>query len=461
MTSGPARVERVAAGRGDDPAATVAPSAAALAAQAALEARRAALGIVPRLPADLDQGQGAAASSGSASTGLDTWDRWALQEARRQRSAKEIERAAKDAAWQRWAAGMTAAREKREAAAPVAPVAPRPVTAAAPVDFEALRLANLKESDPRAYYLETLPELPDHVRAYPSLLAAARRGGHVPQMRLYLLCKALDPAGRGIVGLDQVRRYFVGQDAPYRAFNARRLRQVIAAGAGVFWERHTDDRLWLKSPGRVAAALGVDRLEGLPVAVPVWAIWGSHHEAAAAFYAAWHAGRGDDPNPIGRAALVKLTGAAASTQRTYDHTAEVQRQKNIVILGDATKEGMQEAAWHFGNVFRFRDHVGRLGRRGWVYVAASIPSTYHTGLNTLARGRQRKANKLIRLVTNGARGKDDQVRTLYYVDGAAAGDAFNRDPKQAYFYRHGPALKVTAACPPKLAGAYLWGVIHP
>ena len=450
MTSG-AAAERVTAGRGDDPASTVAPSAGALAAQARLEELRRAMGY-PAQP-----------------------------------SAAELERAAKEAAWQRWAADMAARKKAKEAqaavdqaaarqrwqaslladhaAAPVAPATPAPASSGAPVDLyaegERARLDRLRQSDPRAYSLETLPELPDHVRAYPSLLAGARRGGRVPQMRLYLLCRALDPAGRGIVGLDQVRRYFVGQDAPYRAFNARRLRQIIAAGAGVFWERHTDDQLWLKSPGRVAAALGVDRLEGLPVAVPVWAIWGSHHEAAAAFYAAWHAGRGDDPNPIGRTALAKLTGAAASTQRTYDHTAEVQRQKNIVILGDATKEGMQEAAWHFGHVFRFRDHVGRLGRRGWVYVAASIPSTYHTGLNTLARGRQRKANKLIRLVTNGARGKDDQVRTLYYVDGAAAGDAYNRDPKQAYFWRRGPALKVTATCPPKLAGAYLWGVIHP
>lgn len=452
MTSGPARVERATVGRGDDPAAAVALSPALVEAQARLEELRRAMGY----PA--------------------------------QQSAAELERAAKDAAWQRWAADMAARKKAKEAkaaadqaaarqrwqtslladradqaAAPVAPATPAPASSGAPVNLyaegERLRLAKLKESDPRAYYLETLPELPDYVRAYPSLLSAARRGGRVPQMRLYLLCRALDQAGAGLVGLDQVRRYFVGKDAPYRAFNARRLRQILAAGAGIFWERYTNDRLWLKSPGRIAAALGVGRLDGLPVAVPVWAIWGGQHEAAAAFYAAWHAGRGDDPNPIGRATLVKLTGAAASTQRTYDHTAEVQRQRNIAIVGDATKEGMQDAAWRFGpGVFKFRDHVGKMGRRGWVYAAASMPSTYHSKLDTLPRGRQRKANKLIHLVTNGARGKDDQIAKRYHVEAAAACDAYNHDPKLDHYWRRGPAMQVTAECPPKLARAFLWGV---
>lgn len=454
MTSGPARVERVTAGRGDDPAAAVALSPALVEAQARLEELRRAMGYAAQpSAAELERAAKDAA-----------WQRWAADLAARKR-AKEAEAAADQAAArQRWQASLLADRAADQAAAPVAPATPAPASSGAPVDLyaegERLRLARLKEDDPRAYYLETLPELPDFVRAYPSLLAAARRGGRAPQMRLYLLCRALDQAGAGLVGLDQVRRYFVGKDAPYRAFNARRLRQILAAGAGIFWERYTNDRLWLKSPGRIAAALGVGYLDGLPVAVPVWAIWGGQHEAAAAFYAAWHAGRGDDPNPIGRATLVKLTGAAASTQRTYDHTAEVQRQRNIAIVGDATKEGMQDAAWRFGpGVFKFRDHVGKMGRRGWVYAAASMPSTYHSKLDTLPRGRQRKANKLIHLVTNGARGKDDQIAKRYHVEAAAACDAYDHDPKQDHYWRRGPAMRVTAECPPKLGGAFLWGVL--
>ena len=453
MTSGPARVERLPVGRGDDPASTAAASPAVMAAQARLGELRRAMGYAAQpSAAELERAAKDAA-----------WQRWAADLAARKK-AKEAEAAADQAAArQRWQASLLADRAD-QAAAPVAPVTPAPASSGAPVDLyaegERLRLAKLKESDPRAYYLETLPELPDYVRAYPSLLAAARKGRRGPHMRLYLLCKALDVAGSGVVALDQVRRYFVGQDAPYKAFGARRLRQILAEGRGVFWQRYTDDKLWLASPGRLAVALGVGRLDGAPVAVPVWAIWGGHHEAAAAFYSAWHAGRGDDPNPVGRAALVELTGAAASTQRTYDHTAEVQRQRNIAIVGDATKEGMQDAAWRFGRgVFKFRDHVGKMGRRGWVYAAASMPSTYHSKLDRLPRGRQRKANKLIRLVTNGARGKDDKIAKRYHVEAAAACDAYNHDPKHDHYWRRGPAMRVTAECPPKLAAAFIWGVV--
>ena len=161
MTSAPA-VERLPVGRGDDPASTAAASPAVMAAQARLQELRRAMGYAA------------------------------------QPSAAELERATKDAAWQRWAADLTARKKAKEAeaaadrggarqrwqaslladradhaAAPVAPATPAPASAGAPVDLyaegERLRLARLKAADPRAYYLETLPELPDFVRAYPSL----------------------------------------------------------------------------------------------------------------------------------------------------------------------------------------------------------------------------------------------------------------------------------------------------
>ena len=69
MTSGPELVELATMGRGNDPAAAVAPSPAVLAAQARLEELRRAAGIATRQQSaadDLDQGQGAksAASRG-------------------------------------------------------------------------------------------------------------------------------------------------------------------------------------------------------------------------------------------------------------------------------------------------------------------------------------------------------------------------------------------------------------
>ena len=451
MTSGPA-VERLPVGRGDDRASTAAASPAVMAAQARLQELRRAMGY-PAQP-----------------------------------SPEELERAAKDAAWDRWAADLRARKESRETeaaadraatrqrwqtslladrAAPVA-VEPRPVTsAAAPVDLyaegERLRLARLKETNPRHYYLETLPELPDTVRAYPSLLNAARRGGRVSHMRLYLLCRALDLAGSGVVDLDRVKLYYTLKDSPYYLYTSKRLRQILAAGTGIFWERHTEGRLWLKSPDKIAAALDVDHIAGTPVALPVWPLLDSHKDAAAAFYGAWHAARGDDPNPISRGTIRKVTGACKSSQIVYEELADVQARRNIAIVGDATKEGMQSAAWRFGHVFKFKDHAGKVDprRRGWVYVAVCRPNSYRSPYTTLPKGRLRRINtSLHNLVTMG-RGKcEDDILRIYHGDGAAAADAYNRNPKHDHFYRYGVSLKPTAARPPKLEGVGLWAVLQ-
>lgn len=454
MTSG-AAVERAIAGRGDDPASTVDPSAAALAANARLEALRRSAAVDYRRPGAGDNRAWLA----------DLSDPRARQEAQRARSVKEEERAAKNAAWERWAARLAAAQVER-AAASVAPVVPRPAPTAAPVDLyaegERLRLARLKETDPRRFYLETMPELLDTVRAYPSLLAAARRGGRVPHMRLYLLCKALDLNGAGYVSLDQVKQYYTFEHSPYRIFKTtKRLRQILAQGVGVFWERHSDTALWLKSPDKIAAALDVEHIAGAAVALPVWPLLDGHRETAAAFHAAWHAGRGDDPNPISRATVRKATGACKSSQIAYEELASVQARRNIALVGNATKENLQEAAWRYGHVFKFKDHAGRAGRRGWVYLAINLPSTYQSTYSTLPKGRLRRINAALHdLVTTGRGKGNDNIQRIYYSDGGAAGDAYNRDPKHDCIYRLGAGLKPTAARPPKLEGVGLWTVIQ-
>ena len=251
------------------------------------------------------------------------------------------------------------------------------------------------------------------------------------------------------------------KDSPYKAFGPRRLRQILAQGAGVFWDRHTDDALWLKSPDKIAAALDVDHIAGAPVALPVWPLLDGHHEAAAAFYAAWHTGRGDDPNPISRQTITSITGACKSSQIAYDVTADIQARRNIGIVGNATTDDIQSAAWRFGHVFKFRDHAGKLGRRGWVYAAVCLPSSYQSPYATLPKGRQRRINTALHNLVSMGRGKGDgTIRRIYHGDGAAAADAYNRDPKHDHYYRHGAGLKPTAARPPKLEGVGLWTVLQ-
>lgn len=331
-------------------------------------------------------------------------------------------------------------------------------------EAELKRLAQLREDNPRRYYLETLPEPVDYVRAYPALLAGAMRAGRVPEARVYLLLRALDPSGRGVVDVDRVRLYYSHKHSPYRVMGWRRLRQLLAAGDGLFWQRDDRDRLWVKSPAHIAAGLDVDRLTGLPVALPVVSLLESLGETRAAFYSAWHAGRGEAAGPISRAAIRAAIGAAESTQRTYDHVVDVHRQKNVVILGDATRENIERHAWVRGAaIFQLRDHMGKHGRPGWVYLAANLPATYTSTLDALPRGRTRKVNTALRNLVNTGRGKEcnaDDLTRVYHDDGAAAGDAYNRDQgDHDHYWRYGPTLKTTADRPVKLEGVAVWGVI--
>jgi len=139
--------------------------------------------------------------------------------------------------------------------------------------------------------------------------------------RVWLLLRALDEAGRGMVSLDDARAALTGRGSPLRLCGWRRLRQLLAAGEGVFWVRedgsrgagrqgrrgersHSDAsfspapplprspaRLRLLGPARVAAALGVARLVNRPVGLPAAVLLGSIGDARAHLYAAFHSGR--------------------------------------------------------------------------------------------------------------------------------------------------------------------------
>jgi hypothetical protein len=297
------------------------------------------------------------------------------------------------------------------------------------------------------------------VKVYPSLAAGALKAGQVPAARLYLLIRALDPLGRGVVEVDQLRARLTDKKSKHYLCGWRRLRQIINDGRGRFWERDAA-RVFLFSPVRIAEALGVERLSGRPVAIPVKTLLAGKHETAAAFMAAWHAGR-KHANPISRKALQQVLGVVPSTQRTYDKTAKIKRVKNIRILNECDPKGPQSAAWdalqQHGNTFLFTDHVGQLGKPGTTYTAANMPSTYSTKLKTLPRGRTRKINRQLRLVTSWAQGNEgaDFART-YHDNEAAAWDARGKHPHQAHYYKRRWVYLVTAGTRSKITIARAW-----
>lgn len=302
----------------------------------------------------------------------------------------------------------------------------------------------------------------DSVKLYPTLAAAAMRGGRLPELRVYLLLRSLDAPGRGGVDVAAARWCFTSKHSPYRFVGWKRLRQILAAGAGVFWERDTRGRVWLKSAARIAAGLGVEWLTGAPVAVPVKSLL-SGQESAAALYAAWHASRGDEAGPISRIAIREALGRSEASQRNYDRLAGVKRQKNIVLLGGVERDSVERHAWERGRgVFILRDYYGRHGTPGALHLAANLPASYLSPLKTLPHGRQRRANRTLKHLVSLGRGKVDSVKPcrVYHDDGDNAGRAYNRDcGDHDHYWRLGPIVRATAATPPRLEGVTVWGCI--
>jgi hypothetical protein len=285
------------------------------------------------------------------------------------------------------------------------------------------------------------------VKVYPSLAAAMRQAKLTAVFRVWLLCHALDVDRRGVLDVGQVYDTLAGKGSPWRIGGRRRLQQIIATGQGVLWDRDKlkNDRLQLRlyGPARVAVGLGVPRLAGQPVAVPVTDLLEGLHSTNAALFSAVLTLRNDGDGqgrPVTRATLRQLTGTAFSTQRTYAKTAAIRSRPNYVILeGAADTEARQAAHWTHGRgVFVFVDHDGRQGGgRRRAYLARPMPNSYDSPLQLAARGRQRKVNKRLNLVTNGARGNaaDVDYSKLYHDNPTEAGKAYNRRPTTDHYWR--------------------------
>ena len=91
--------------------------------------------------------------------------------------------------------------------------------------------------------------------------------------RVWLLLRHSDAAGRGRLATNEAARLLTSDGSPWRICGRRQLANLLRAGDGLYWQRDTDrdgaEWLRLGSAARVAAGLGVPRLGGSPVAVPL------------------------------------------------------------------------------------------------------------------------------------------------------------------------------------------------
>jgi hypothetical protein len=247
------------------------------------------------------------------------------------------------------------------------------------------------------------------VKVYPDLALAMLRTKTAAAGRVWLLLRHFDAAGRGRVAVDDAARLLAGDGAAARICGRRQLGNLLRAGDDLFWQRDTgrDGAEWLRmhSAVRVAAALGVRRLGGSPVAVPLSALTGTIGQARAHLYASFHSGRSRTDlltgekqarGPISRTTLCKLSGAAANSQRNYERRARVGRRSAIAIGPRVSAADEQETAWRRGRaIFRFRDDKGRHGRPGAVYLAWQLPNEYTGPHDTLPRGRLKRLNRAL------------------------------------------------------------------
>jgi hypothetical protein len=264
--------------------------------------------------------------------------------------------------------------------------------------------------------------------------------------RIWLLLRHIDREGRGWLDVTQALDKLCHKESALRVCGRRQLRNLLRQGQDIFWLRDKD-RLWLRSTGRVAVALGVDRLRGRPVALPLSALLGGIGQVRAHFYAAFHSGRPanekeETASPITRATLEKITHVPARTQRLYEERAGVLRQANIAVGERLTQDNLQERAWRHGRAtFLFTDHEGKQGPAGRRYVAWRLPNSYQGPHATRPKGRLKKINRQIDLVNSRAQGngldrasKPDPADRLFHTNGQKAGQAYNRDQSHDIYW---------------------------
>lgn len=279
----------------------------------------------------------------------------------------------------------------------------------------------------------------DTVRYDPDLGLAVLRAGETTLYRVWLICQALDPDGRGWLLLPDVRGYVCGGRPPLLTW--KRLGGLLREGHLRYWSYEAISlRIWLYAAEKLAANLGLERLDSRPIELPVTLLGESIGVFRANLQAGWHSGRPSD-NPISQATLTELTGASSRTLRRYNQAAGLKVGRNLV-LEPFSEDAWQEAAYRHGSaVFVFTDYHGRRGPKGERYIARHIGNSYNKPHPAAPSGRRRKRNKVLKvLVDKRERGNSSgRIARRYHANGAAAGAAYNRRPEQDAAYPAGRA----------------------
>ena len=252
---------------------------------------------------------------------------------------------------------------------------------------------------------------------FPDIGLALLRQSREAVGRIWLLLRHCDMQGKGWIAVDDARNWLTAKDAPLRVCGWRQLRNLLRAGQGMFWERDKE-RIWLRSTAKVAAALGIERMENRPIALPLHALLGGIGTVRAHFYASFHSGRYDDnqSKPISRQTMTMLSGVGRDSQRSYERKANVAVRSNFALGQAATVGARQSACWQIGqHVFTFNDRQGNHGKPGASYLAWQLPNSYAGVHDQQPRRQRRRINRqLADLLNLGTTGNREQKKLRHY-----------------------------------------------
>ena len=190
-------------------------------------------------------------------------------------------------------------------------------------------------------------EWPESVAFYSHMgIAAARRysklGGG---WRLYVMAKALDPQGLGMIARDDLRDYALFLGVEVRTYQ-RWMNQ--ARNAGLFIDVQSSGGAWMLrmvNAGIAAAELNCETV-GRKVTLPAAELIGNGWKARVwAAYEITHNGQ-----PIARETMQKIVNVAVSTQRYRDVQAKTKRIKNFAT---------SEIKVNYGQLRGMKDTSGR------------------------------------------------------------------------------------------------------
>lgn len=263
-------------------------------------------------------------------------------------------------------------------------------------------------------------DLSQSVKVYPDIALAMLRQEQAAAGRLWLLLRHLDVDGRGVLRVVNLKKTLTKSKTPHRLCGWRQLRNLLRQGEGIYWQRDKE-RVWLRSAGKVAAALEVEKLNGRPVAIPVKHLLGTIGEARAYLYASFHAGRQrvdgqTTQKPIARDTLTVLSGVSAESQRGYERRVGIRVRANYTIGENDKSANREERLWQRGGAaFDFVDHHGKQGKPGQAYVAWQLPNNYYVNLAHRPKGRQKRINRtLTDLFMQGMTGNGQQLLEKRY-----------------------------------------------